>query len=66
MAAASGTFIVAVLACGVCCAGVANPAGAVAAPNAPGRAEATRRTGLPGRAGYRAPSLLGLRTAAHL
>ncbi len=37
----SGTFIVAVLACGVCCAGAANPAGAVPAPNAPGRAEAT-------------------------
>ena len=36
-----GTFIVAVLACWVCSAGAASPAGAVAAPNAPGRAQAT-------------------------
>ena len=47
-----GTFIVAVLACWVCSAGAASPAGAVAAPNAPGRARGHRWAGLPGRAGY--------------
>jgi hypothetical protein len=39
----SGPFAIAVLACGVCCAGVASPAGAVAAPNTSGRADGAAR-----------------------